>query len=107
MNTLSKEEILNRIDGWRVGNPDGVIICDYCGARVQAQEDQEWQAYVTSPRGKPQPMHVLHVYCPDCDRTQNFPSTEGVDELIVGWNPRTQMRQPTMDAQEVLKREKP
>jgi len=107
MQPLDAGLILEGVEGRKVGRPDGVIICDYCGARVDADESQTWQAYLTSPKGQVQPIFVMHVYCPDCDKTENFPSTDGVDEIVITFTPRTELGTARLDPGEVLLRRKP
>jgi hypothetical protein len=85
--TLTETQILNSINGWEVGGNDGIIICDGCGARIEGDSSQEWTAYVTSPRNRPAPHHVLKVYCPECDDREISTGTAHIDELMVTWKP--------------------
>lgn len=85
--TPDNETILDHVDGWQVGHPNGIIICSGCSARVEADDDQLWTAYVTSARNRYNQYALTKPKCPDCHKTEINTSTGFVDELIITWRP--------------------
>lgn len=80
------------LDGLTVGTPDGTIICDGCGARVDLarpspdREDQDnphsetFTGYATKRGGRG--WYLSKVYCTDCDEREINMATGGYDEAM-------------------------
>ena len=83
MKELSEDEIVKHLTGWQLGGGGGIIICDGCGARLQGSDEPHMTGYATSPRGRTNPIHLLKVYCEDCDNREVNVETNSVDEIMV------------------------
>lgn len=114
MNTLSNEAIEEGLAGRTIGYGDGQIICDGCGARVNAyehldekDEKLELTAFCATPRSHYRNWHISLVYCPDCDEREIGTPTGGIDEAMITFKVSKDRGGPTVADAEVVDRSKP
>jgi hypothetical protein len=89
MKTLSNDEVAKSLTGRQLGYADGQIICDGCGARLNAYqhlqdegEPLELTMFAATPRHRYENWHVSLVFCTNCDKAEIGTPTPGIDEAM-------------------------
>lgn len=85
----SDEEVGTEIEGCRIGDPEGVVICDGCSSRLHfgigegRRVEAEMTGYATKPADRTWPWKLVHVFCVDCDAALDEQGTARFDEVSI------------------------
>lgn len=114
MKTLKNGFLEKGLEGREVGYPDGQIICDGCGKRLNAfrhlrheGEPLTITAFCATPRGRFRTWSISLVYCEECDEREIGTPTKGVDEAMIECKLTKGPHSPQVAEVEVVDRSKP
>lgn len=114
MDTLKNEALEKGLGNREVGYPDGNLICDGCGKRLNAfrylrneGEPLTITAFCATPRGRYRRWSISLVYCEECDEREVGTPTNGVDEAMIECKLKEGPHSPKVTEVEVVDRSKP